>query len=263
MDYVEGINSTRVGSTIVLTLCNLGRRNAFYPEMRRKLTATIRTMGVDPDVRAIVVTGADGHFCVGADLSHVAARPSPPTVLETRENMKEVLELFRLLAVGPKPTIAAVEGDAFGAGCSIAAACDVVVATSKSRFGTAFAKIGLAPDLGMMYSLVERVGRTRARRMMSLASAISGQEAHQIGLADELVEPGYALERALEIANEYQSSAPISVALIKSALGAGIASVDDMARMELDLVPLAATSQDAREGIAAFSEKRKPLFTGR
>src|SRR3546814_9202222 len=97
--------------------------------------------------------------------------------METRENMKEVLDLLRLITMGTKPMIAAVEGDAFGAGCSIAIACDVVVATPTSRFGTSFGKIGLVPDMGMLYTLVQRIGRPRAARMMMLATTASGAEA--------------------------------------------------------------------------------------
>src|SRR3546814_14327155 len=92
--------------------------------------------------------------------------------------------------MGTKPMIASVEGDAFGAGCSIAIACDVVVATPTSRFGTSFGKIGLVPDMGMLYTLVQRIGRPRAARMMMLATTASGAEAVTIGLADELAEPG-------------------------------------------------------------------------
>src|SRR3546814_3690326 len=149
--------------------------------------------------------------------------------------------------MGTKPMIASVEGDAFGAGCSIAIACDVVVATPTSRFGTSFGKIGLVPDMGMLYTLVQRIGRPRAARMMMLATTASGAEAVTTGLADELAEPGGALEHAMKIARQYEAVAPMSVALIKSALGSHIASVEDVIRTELDLVPHATSSRSEEQ----------------
>lgn len=262
MEFIEGIGLRRVEATAIITLNNPGKRNAFYPEMRRTLTARIREQSLDPQIRAIVITGADGHFCTGADLSRVSAQPSLPGVLATRENMREVLDLLRLITTGPKPVIAAVEGDAFGAGCSIAVACDVVVATPESRFGIAFTKVGLVPDMGLMYTLSERIGRTRARRMMMSAAVVRGEQAMSLGIADEIAQPGGALARAIEVSREFESSAPLPVALIKGALGSGLNSIEDVIRAELDTVPLAVSSEDCREGIAANREKRKPLFRG-
>lgn len=261
--YIEGVKVARHASTAIITLSNLASRNAFYPEMRRQLTSTLRDLGTATGVSAIIITGAHGHFCTGADLKRVAARAEPPTAMETRENMKEVLELFRQIRGGPRPVIAAVEGDAYGAGCSIALACDVVVTAPTARFGIAFTRIGLFPDMGMIYTLRERVGPTRARRMMMSGAVIDGRTAHDVGVADELVDDGDVLGRALEVAREFDAVAPIPVALIKAAMSADQSGIERAIETELDLVPLAASSEDAREGIAANRERRRPQFRGR
>src|SRR3546814_20905656 len=107
--------------------------------------------------------------------------------METRENMKEVLDLLRLITMGTKPMIAAVEGDAFGAGCSIAIACDVVVDTPTPRFGTSFGKIGIVPDMGMLYTLVPRIGRPPRAQLMMLDTPASGPNSGTCALSYESV----------------------------------------------------------------------------
>lgn len=259
---VDGLSVEIRDSAAILTMHNPGRRNAFYPEMRRAIVARLKELALDASVRSVILTGADGHFSAGADLSRVAARERPRTVLETQENMKEVLELLRGLVEGAKPVIAAVEGGAFGAGCSIAMACDIVVATPGSRFGPSFSKLGLVPDLGLLYTLQLRVGLVRARRLMMLSTVVQGEQAVGMGLADELAPEGEALETALGIARQFEAVAPLSVALIKGALAGGINSVADAVNAELNLVPLAARTEDAQEAIAAFIAKRQPVFKG-
>ena len=260
--FEDGVCLERRGATAVITLSNPEKRNAFYPEMRLRMTRYLKELGGEASVRCIIITGADGHFCAGADLSRVAQRPAPMTTLETRENMKVVLELLRAIAAGAKPVIAAVEGDAFGAGFSIAAACDLIVATPTSRFGAAFSKMSLAPDMGLLYSLPRRVGHVRASRLMMLSTPVTGEEGVRIGLVDELAEPGGALNAALEFAEQFHAPAPLSVSIVKSAM-AGLAGLDDVIRMELDIVPLAISTEDHREAMAAFAEKRKPDFKAR
>lgn len=257
---LDGIITEMRGPVAVVTLSNPGKRNAFYPDMRRRLTQVLTEYATDLSVRAVVLTGADGHFCAGADLSR--ATDKPPTALETRENMKEVHLLLRQIVGGPRPVVVAVEGDAFGAGLSMAMAADAVVISATARFGAAFARIGILADMGLLYTLPQRVGLAKARQLMMLGDPVKAEEALAIGMADELTPAGGALERAVALAGRFAEGAPMALAMTKAALATGVTSIEDSMRLELDLQPILAPSADCREGIAAFREKRKPVFRG-
>ncbi|HXC38432.1 MAG TPA: enoyl-CoA hydratase/isomerase family protein [Burkholderiales bacterium] len=262
MSFTDGVKLDKHGTTLIVTMSNPGKRNAFHREMRLRMIDAMREAAADNAVRAIVLTGADGHFCSGADLSRVDMKAAPRSVASLRENMKDVHRLLRVIVGGARPVIAAVEGDAFGAGLSMSAACDRVFAAKTARFGAAFAKIGIIPDVGLLYTLPKRVGMARARDMMFLAAPFSGEEAHKAGLVDELTETGGALDAALAYAGRFADIPPIPITLMKAALATGITDIDDAMRIELDLQPIASLSNDCAEGIQAFKEKRKPVFTG-
>lgn len=264
MSAPADISIERRGPVAILTMINPGRRNAFSPESRRKLTDYLNELAVTEEIRAIVLRGDGDHFCAGANLVPTPGVPvQKRSPMQVRENTKDLYRLVRAIAANPKPIIAAVEGDAFGGGLAFAAACDVLVAARTARFGTAFTAIGLMPDLGLLYSLPQRVGVVKARQMLMLSSRVDGVEAFRIGLADELTEPGQALERALAWAEKFNEVAPVAVSLTKESLARGITSIEDAMRTEVDLLPFVQTTEDRVEGVAAFREKRKPAFKGR
>jgi len=262
MSFQEGVKVERRGTVAIVTMSNPERRNAFYPEMRRQLTATLNALSIETELRAVVLTGDGAHFCAGADATRLR-QAGTPTPVQARENMKDVAQLLRAIVGGAKPIIAAVEGDAFAAGFAIALACDVVVASRHARFGSVFTKVGLLPDMGMLYTLPQRVGPVKARHLMMLGTPVDGAEAARIGVADEVTEPGQALTAALAFAGRFDEPAPLVVSLIKGALATGVNSIEDAIRLEYDLQPMLALTQDRTEGMAAFKEKRKPRFTGR
>jgi enoyl-CoA hydratase/carnithine racemase len=258
----ELVKLDRNGPIAVLTMCKPERRNAFCPEMRRTLTQHLLDLAVDRDCRAIVLTGAQGHFSAGADLSRVDVAAPRPSAIETRQNMLEVHGLIRALFCGPKPVVAAVEGLAFGGGFSIALACDWIVASRTARFGTAFARLGLIGDLGIYYTLKARVGLVAARRMLSLGEQIAGTDAVTLGIADQVSEPGEALAQAMIEAGKYAQSAPLTIAYTKAAYGNGIENLEDALRAELDYLPLVIESEDFQNALTAFKAKTQPVFTG-
>jgi enoyl-CoA hydratase/carnithine racemase len=256
---VDMVPMTRDGAVAVLTLSFPARRNAYCLQMRTQLRERLEAAMADAEVRAIVLTGAGEHFCAGGDISEMETR----TLLENRERWNLVAALIRLIALGPKPVVAAVEGSAMGAGLSIASLADHVVAARNAKFGAAFVKVGLMPDMGALWSLQHRVGRAKAREILGLARVFDGVEAHRIGLANELAEQGGALRQALAVAHDYAALPPVASALLKSALAQGADSLDAAIRSEVEMQAVAMGSTDHAEAVRAFLEKRAPLFEGR
>ncbi len=255
-----GVDIEKQGSVATVTLRNPAKRNAFTRQMRYDLTSGLDALMRDEEVRVIVLRGDGEHFSSGADVS--GGKPPVWTLIQHRANNKELNDLAGLFAASPKPVIAAVEGIAVGGAMGFAVACDVVVASKKARFIPLFTKLGIVPEMGILHTLAMRIGGTRAKRLLMSSRNVEGPEAFEIGLADELVEPGQAYARALEIAHEFDDCSPLAVAIVKEAYANGIPSMAEAGRIEVDFVPLLVRTEDTREGFASAREKRKPKFTG-
>ncbi|MBK5010908.1 enoyl-CoA hydratase [Pseudomonas sp. S60] len=247
------------GDVAIVTLSYPQRRNAFSLKIRQALYDTLyRLMHHDATCRAIVLTGHGQVFCAGGDISEMKER----TVLEYRERNLLPLNIFRLMVEGPKAVVAAVEGFAMGAGVSLAAASDYVVSASDTRYACAFVKVGLMPDTGLFWSLAQRVGGGKARELMLGADEFNGEQALQMGFANQLTAPGETLAAALVVARQYARMPPLAVAHLKAALAGGIASLDEAIETEVNLQPILRRSQDHQEAAAAFMEKRPAVFVG-
>lgn len=259
----QGIFTERRGKVEIITVSNPGKKNVFTPPMRRELTEKLLQAGDDLEVGVIVLTGAKGEFCAGADITWAAKQKLPPkTLVQRRENTKDVHRLLPAIITNPKPVIAAVEGDAFGAGFAMAMAADFSIATPGTRFGAAFTKIGIYPELGMMHILPQRIGIKKARRILMLSEIIGGEEALEIGMVDELTDTGEAVNKAIEFAAEFENVSPLSLGFIKEGF-AKITSVQEALASELDYMPWLSTTEDSAEGMSAVREKRKPVFKNR
>lgn len=222
---------TRLGAVCVLTMTYPERRNAFSARMRTTLLGRFdELMYSDAECGAIVLTGAAGTFCAGGDLSEMKERP----IIDGRQVFDEPRELIRLLAIGPKPVVAAVEGHAFGAGMSLACAADYVVAASETKFCAAFVKVGLMPDTGILWTLPRRVGAGKARELMMLASEVDGVEAQRIGLVNELAQKGETLAAAIRVAQTLANGPRHVLASLRLALGEGSGTPDAALRSEID-----------------------------
>lgn len=251
------------GDVLVLTLNAPPTRNAISLEMREELLGHLREASNSSTVRAIVLTGAESNFCSGGQLQPAnGAAALKPDAQRTRRNIAMLQDIVRILSAGPKPTIAAVEGYAYGAGMSLAAACDVLVAGESARFCASFGKIGLMADAGLIWSLPQRVGPGSAREIMLTGRVVDAAEAGEIGLANRVAPAGGALASALEIANGFSHIAPLAIASMKRVLARGPNSLEDVLHAESDAQPILTLSQDYVEGRAAFKERRAPVFRG-
>jgi enoyl-CoA hydratase/carnithine racemase len=245
----------------ILTFNDAGRLNPFSDDMRASLLVALERAMADSAARAIVLTGAGGNFTAGADIRQLALSDTPDPA-RYRRRLTPLHRAIELVAGGPKPVIAAVEGAAFGAGLSLAAACDFVVAGDSARFGAAFGKIGLTADCGLAWSLPQRVGRTLARDILFTGRLVEADEAHRIGIVDRLVPAGGAVAAALEKAAAYRAVAPLSIAAMKAAFVQGPGSLGEALALETQQQPMLSMTRDHAEGVTAFREKRAAKFAG-
>lgn len=213
--------------------------------------------------RVLVVTGASGEFCAGADLD-----PSRMDRLQSVEDRHARMKVVGAAALAlhrlTKPTIAAVDGVAVGAGLNLALGCDVVVATDRARFAEIFVKRGLTLDFGGSWLLPRVVGMQRAKEMALSGRIIDSEEALRFGLVAEVVEVDALEDRVTEIADGFLAGAPIAQMFVKQTLNAAFqVSLADALAWEGEAQSVALGTEDAAEGVLAFLEKRDPVWKGR
>lgn len=240
----------------IVTLNAPEKRNALGLALYRGLSQTLTSLQDDASVRALVLYGGK-HFCAGGDLSSLDASP-----LAMREAMHVGHRAVRALIGGRLPAVAAVAGSAFGAGFSLAMACDFVIGDPSTTLCAAFGKVGLTPDYGLMWTLPQRIGIGRARELLMLCRQVGAEEALSMHLLDRLVESGATLEAAVSLANELAAAPPGTIATTKAMLSRSPLSLDTMLAWEADTQSLLARTRDLAEGIRAFAERRPPSFRG-
>jgi 2-(1,2-epoxy-1,2-dihydrophenyl)acetyl-CoA isomerase len=233
--------------------------NALDARVRSELLRAFKDAGRDASVRAVVVTGEGRAFCAGADLRGGASEREFRRVIATEYN-----PLIRAIRDLPKPVVVAVNGVAAGAGMSLALAADLIVAAEEARFVAAFARIGLVPDSGLSRVLVRAVGRHQAFAILLGEAPLTARAAADLGLVATVV-PGGELEAAAsELAERLASGPTRGIGLTKRLLNAAEdLPLPDELELEAALQELAGRTEDHAEGVAAFTEKREPRFSGR
>lgn len=243
----------------IVTLNNPRTRNALSRDMLLQLGDRLEALRIDAGCRAVLLQGAGGTFCSGGDVSGMQERRTLPIGRERMVIAHRCVQLIRQMG---KPVVSAVEGNAAGAGFSLALVADYVVAARDAKFVSGFAKVGLIPDMGLMHSLMTRAGLGQAKRLLMSSRPVGGEEAHRLGIVDQLAEPGEALAEARAVALEMAAHAPIPVALIKAAYARGMARLEDALDFEMDNQAALYLTADHREAVAAFIDKRRPRFGG-
>ncbi|HML16111.1 MAG TPA: enoyl-CoA hydratase [Bryobacteraceae bacterium] len=253
------------GRVATLTLNRPEKLNALSGELIERSIAVLKDWGRDPQIGAIVVTGAGRAFCAGGDVSAMANEGEPDLTLEQRVDLlREAQNLSWLLYNLPKVTIAAVNGHAVGAGLGIALACDLRIASSVAKFGTAYARVGFGGDFGTTWLLTHYAGAPKAKELFFLAENIEAAEAQRIGLVNRVVEPDRFAAEVTEIATRIADGPATSFRYMKANVNLA-ATVDfrTMLDREAETHLRCGMTDDHREGVRAFLEKRPPKFTGR
>ena len=238
--------------------------NALTPSMRQSFAAALELAETDDSVRVIVITGAGKGFCSGGDVKAMneARKSCKASVLDDKiDPIRDRIVLA--LRDSTKPIIAAVNGAAAGAGMNIALACDIRIASDTAKFGETFAKRGLHPDWGGTYFLPRIVGMAKACELIWSGKMIQAREALELGIVSQLETPEALMTATLEMANSFAAGPPIAIRMAKRAM---YRSMDSTLREALEFETYAqntcSATSDAKEGIAAFVEKREAVFTG-
>ncbi len=234
--------------------------NSMHHAMRMELLEALETCKNDPAIRAVYLTGAGRAFCAGEDLQEVTD-PNGPSLTEIiSTGYNPIVVAIRALE---KPVVCAVNGVAAGAGANIALACDITVATESASFTQAFSKIGLIPDSGGTWTLPRLIGMQRATALMMLSGKISATEAADMGMIWQSIPDHEFPDDSLKIAETLAQMPTKGLGLTKRALNRSFAN-DFTAQLAIEdeLQTAASQTHDYREGVAAFLEKRKPVFKG-
>lgn len=250
----------REGAVLILSNNNVAARNALSPEFYAAVTTALAQAAADEHIGAVILTGEGGHFCAGGDLRQLARRRELP-VAQRREKLEGLHDLIRTVRDCPKPVIAAVEGAAAGAGLSLALACDMLVAAKNSVFSVAYVKVGLTPDGGATAFLSEFVSRQVLTELCLTGERMSGERMAQLGAVNRLAEPGQALLQALVLAQQMASGPALAMARIKDLCRqAPHNTLEQQLELEAQYMVQSQETQESREGIGAFLEKRLPCF---
>jgi 2-(1,2-epoxy-1,2-dihydrophenyl)acetyl-CoA isomerase len=253
----------KIGSTSVVTLNRPQQHNALDIPLRRALAEAVPILRDDPAIRAVVLTGAGGNFCSGADLTVLAEawQATERDIFESRERVRRLRLWFDELVDLEKPVIAAVEGTAAGAGLSLALAADMIFAAPSARFCAAFARIGCVPDMATMYLLPRAIGLAKAKELVFSARQVAAEEALQLGLV-QAIHPAQSLRAAaIAVAERFAGAPAGALGLAKQMMNRAFES-ERRTVFEYEALAQAMCRESAfqREAVERFVAKEQPLY---
>lgn len=251
----------RRGHTLILTISDPATRNTLSPQVYAAGVEVLSAFDSDASLRCVVLRGDGAHFCAGGDLNRLAATREGP-IEQVRANIDRFHAFVQALREFPKPVIAAVEGHAAGGGCSLALACDLVIAAEGARFTMSYGRAGFSPDGGGTYHLAQALPRALALQLMWLPEPMSARQWHELGLVNAVTPDGQALAEALVWSERLSQTAGNAVASVKALVEqARSRTLREQLDAERDQFAANLQHDNAAEGLRAFFEKRKPRFT--
>ncbi|HKV38219.1 MAG TPA: enoyl-CoA hydratase [Blastocatellia bacterium] len=258
-DIITGVHD----KVATLTFNRPDKLNALSPDLLAGSIDILHKWARDPDVGAVVVTGTGRAFCAGGDVS-MMARSAELTLEQDIDRLRQAQDLSWILYNMPKPTIAAVNGFAMGAGLGVCLACDLRIAADTAKFGTAYAKVGFGGDFGTTWLLTRCVGAAKAKELFFLGDIFDAVEAHRLGLINQLAAAEALTSKVGEIASRIAHGPLVSYRYMKANINAS-ASTDfrTMLDREAETHLRCGRTEDHKEGVRAFLEKREPRFVGR
>jgi 2-(1,2-epoxy-1,2-dihydrophenyl)acetyl-CoA isomerase len=260
MNY-ETILLERKDSVTTLTLNRPEKLNALNMKMAEELESAVAEIVKDRDVRTLIITGAGRGFCSGADIGDMAQAAAP---IENRYWTQRAHKVILALTNLEKPVIAKVNGVAVGIGCSLALSSDIIIASENARFSLIFSRIGLIPDGGSLFHLPRLVGPAKAKELIFTAKMVDAKEAERIGLINKAVPTNKLDSEVNKLAKQLAEGPTVAFGMAKKIINKGL-SMDLSSVLECEAFgqTIAGTTEDAREGVMAFLEKRKAEFKGR
>jgi len=247
-----------------LTLNRPDKLNSFTAEMHGEVRAALEQLAADKSARVLVLTGAGRGFCAGQDLGDRAVAPGGAPVDLGESVEKYYAPLVLALRALPMPVVCAVNGVAAGAGANIALACDIVIAARSASFNEVFCKLGLIPDTGGTYFLPRLIGSARATGLAMLGDRLSAERAEQWGLIWKCVDDAALAEEVAVLARHFATAPTLGLARAKQALQAsGLNTLEQQLALEAGMMRELGYTEDYREGVSAFMEKRSPAFKGK
>ena len=245
------------GAVRVIKINNPEALNALNTAILRELDAAFTEVAEDNGILAVVLTGEGRAFVAGADISEMKSK----NAIEGEIFGKLGASVFRKIELLPKPVIAAVNGFALGGGCELAMSCDIRLASAKAKFGQPEVGLGITPGFSGTQRMPRLIGMGKAKELIYTADIIDAAEAYRIGLVNHVYEPEALMEEAMKMAEKIASKAPIAVKNSKEAINRGIQTdMDSAVAIEAYLFGLCFASEDQKEGMTAFFEKRKANF---